>query len=733
MPSTVSPTPSTRETRSLSRSMRSPSHKDIEHILNLPKYPQPTQPSNKPSPNKPRPTKTTQGSPTPEDTDGDELSELCPSDEENGSGGFLDDEDEDDDSDDPIVHASSAVQFGRQTRPTNIDGDRKNAGKNNLKRAYSSDSSDAEEPSHRAKSLKSLAAASLNVAEQSDSDEEEEGDDDEDEDEDEDDYTGIDAFTDADQEESLIEELEEQDIIADEEEAAAAAMDLFSLPSSPFSQDWNGFDLEGGLFLDNVPYFDQQLNRSDPADLAIDIGLFNAAPTQCENASTNPVTPAPRRVHFADDVLDTKSTYISDLEEIESGYPKPPFLDQDDLDPSFRTLMDDENDFEVRTVSDDDAVYGDFQKNAEFEYEKFGLDDSSSDESCGKSGYETDQGETTDEEVLPPITVHRPQAMLRLNSYSFSQRKIAPTPTPTPIRRSSKSARLPGPRLGSFTVNSSKAVAVVDRTGKHMVIFGPTKPVRPRQLRTEYSNSASSSVMTSPKASFTELARAISGGRDDPSEPSSQEMMGPMIGIGANLMIPGLLQDASSSENNVFGGQISGPPEAFYSINNLDDEVLSENDIGDTFDDHEMKLNVDDFIDFGDTSSDEDATVQSLGLPSATVTAPASPTGSTPSQSLSSPTTKVYDLSASALLHHFNRHNVSSFRRHQTRHQSQSRRLAINTAFLGFDPNRYLTNGGVMSPVNSRKATQKSFTGLPQGMAARKRISNSHRRSKSTL
>ena len=132
---------------------------------------------------------------------------------------------------------------------------------------------------------------------------------------DDDDYNGVDLISDSEEEEPTVEQLEEKVIIESEEEYDSNCRTPPVLANIS-SDGWAGFDLEGDLFLSDVPYFDEQIGRTDPSILAEEIGIFNSTsfPQSLYDVELPPRLTPPRRVRFAEDVLepDTSSVFASD-------------------------------------------------------------------------------------------------------------------------------------------------------------------------------------------------------------------------------------------------------------------------------------------------------------------------------------------------------------------------------------------------------------------------------------
>ena len=136
---------------------------------------------------------------------------------------------------------------------------------------------------------------------------------------DEDDYSGVDLISDSDEQEPIVEQLEEKVIIESEEEDDNKFRTSPTLPSTS-SDDWNGFDLEGDLFLSDVPYFDAQIGRTDPSILAEEVEIYNSMRFPHDDfpqgdfddeLDLEPPFPPPRRVRFAEDELAAKAAVLA--------------------------------------------------------------------------------------------------------------------------------------------------------------------------------------------------------------------------------------------------------------------------------------------------------------------------------------------------------------------------------------------------------------------------------------
>lgn len=280
--------------------------------------------------------------------------------------------------------------------------------------------------------------------------------------------------------------------------------------------------------------------------------------------------------------------------------------------------------------------------------------------------------------------------------------------------------------MGSWIADPTKPIAVIDSTGKHMVIIPAQRPTKADKLFSQVSTSGSSTANNSPRNSFAGLAGGLDESDNDRSDFSSQEFMGSMYGSGANVMMPGLLHGGPGSEY-ILGGQVMGPPEAFYPFKSVepDGQVLEEADEDDDDDDDEDLWNVHDFIDFGDGSSDDEKEDgEDTEVPSSLATPAA--TGLN--------TTAANAGFAHNFLEHFDRGVVTAFRRNQHRHQALLRRPIPSSSLRGggaIKGGRHIAANSLISPLRKRKPSNSfSRIGSPLvGVAAKRRVANSRRRS----
>jgi hypothetical protein len=168
-----------------------------------------------------------------------------------------------------------------------------------------------------------------------------------------------------------------------------------------------------------------------------------------------------------------------------------------------------------------------------------------------------------------------------------------------------------------------------------------------------------------------------------------------------------------------------GPPEAFYPSNSCTvDSTLDDDDD----DDGEDVLNVDDFIDFGNGSSDEDMEKEFEDGEE-----PTSPMAAS-QQASATPTPKQLlepsqGSSAERFLNHLDKGIVTAFRRNHTRYQALIRLPQHREFMPANSPSRPASvfrnskASDTKSPTRKRKAS--SYAG---GEAVRRKLMDAHRR-----
>ena len=311
--------------------------------------------------------------------------------------------------------------------------------------------------------------------------------------------------------------------------------------------------------------------------------------------------------------------------------------------------------------------------------------------------------------MIPPKTVNRPQSLLRIHSATAVRGVSTPRPTSTPIRRPASTITTPasrrrhGPVLKTWVVDPHKPIAIIDDTGKTMLIFDAPSSVRKRKAALV--NSLASSATASPQTPSAALAGyVIEDSEIERSDPSSQEQPIAILRSPADItMMPELLHSISSMDP-IMSAEVIGPAEAFYPFTSIDANgvIMSNDDEEDDFSPVNT-LNLQEFIDFGDDLPESDAMETEDSDP----TLLAASLFTTPSKTT---TTTTQPSSTENLLQHFARRGVvSSFRRNQTRHQSLLRRPHLNTATgttYGFKGGRYHAASSPLSPLRKHKVSR---------------------------
>ena len=317
------------------------------------------------------------------------------------------------------------------------------------------------------------------------------------------------------------------------------------------------------------------------------------------------------------------------------------------------------------------------------------------------------EGETTDEEDHPPpATITHPRSILRRESTaSISPERETSNSNSQPFRRR-------GPLRGTFIADPNKPVAVVAPNGKQLILIPPYASSRHDWLESAC-NSLAPTANNSPRASISVPNPQDDSDTDAAVSPGRRGST-PILSSGANLMM-------SALQNNP-GGQVMGPPEAFYPTTAYSVEATFEDDDEDS----EGMLNVDDFIDFGNGSSDEDMDKDlqdAVGLTSPVVSSsvPGSlaPTPSRPGD-ISQPN------SAERLLNHLDRGIVTAFRRNHNRYQTLIR-LPHHREFLPANSPSRPASAFRRSKLSdqktpTRKRQASSYLG---GEAVRRKLSSS--------
>ncbi|KAK5005263.1 hypothetical protein LTR39_005968, partial [Cryomyces antarcticus] len=289
-------------------------------------------------------------------------------------------------------------------------------------------------------------------------------------------------------------------------------------------------------------------------------------------------------------------------------------LQQDHLDPAFRRMIENEQDFDVEygSGSDSDSSYWDFRGDEGDEgfqgFDDVNEDSNHSDSSAGSSGYETDEGETTDEDSPISPTVSNPKSLLRQQTSpalgeesDVVTRRPTPNSSMQPPRIPASAAKRRGPVMGTWAVDPNKAFAVIDHTGTRMLITPARHPSNNDLQLWSRAGSSVSSPSNSPQASLQNLAGEESELSDMSAQQSSmyldpalRQLFGAATGSGLSL-----------GKQALMGGT---DLRAFYPFTNfgVDGSVIEDEDEWDDASDHEDQLDINAFIDLGDDSENDD-------------------------------------------------------------------------------------------------------------------------------
>ncbi|KAA8646416.1 uncharacterized protein ATNIH1004_007846 [Aspergillus tanneri] len=211
-------------------------------------------------------------------------------------------------------------------------------------------------------------------------------------------YAAVDYISDGDDDEDHdVEKLEELLIVESEDEHTLGSVLTVSTTSG--AQDWSGPNVfDDHLLLSGASFFDEEQ-------------LYSVMETfgETDMASETAVeTPVPRRVHFQED-SDSSSESDSHTDDEIPG----DFLQQDSLDPQLRRMIENDSEPSLKHRRQSGEVFADSDYGHSNIYH---VESDAHSEVSESSGYETDDGETTDEDLPPPATITHPRSILRRDS-----------------------------------------------------------------------------------------------------------------------------------------------------------------------------------------------------------------------------------------------------------------------------------------------------------------------------
>lgn len=403
-------------------------------------------------------------------------------------------------------------------------------------------------------------------------------------------YNGVDQISDSEKDGSDMDCFEEQAIIDSTpslEQALSSPMvsdqaaELIEASSSESSEDtWEGFDFgdshlnhDQDFFDHDQDFFREQFERTEmsgfPGDSeSLSNGLFGDGNLPLDDDLDLPMFPQQRRVRFADPILLEDDFACAQGSGTGNGLSIQA--------PSALKSSVDSSHWKGNSQKQEDVVGG-------------GTDD----ESGSSSGYETDYGETTDEDDFPASATARPSALVRRSSASQ-----APGNTPTPSKPVGKNlAQRIGPRIGTWCIDPTKPIAILDSCGKKILVCPARRPKKPDKVFEHILGSGSTSVNTSPLIQKPHPVRNLESDLEQ-SEASSQGLTSPLFGN-----IP--------KSNFGFGHPGFNSTDLYAAAPVDDNEIFSDEIIGNSFEeeddnDPEAGIRIEDLIDFGEGADDSE-------------------------------------------------------------------------------------------------------------------------------
>ncbi|KAF1920936.1 hypothetical protein BDU57DRAFT_436906 [Ampelomyces quisqualis] len=511
---------------------------------------------------------------------------------------------------------------------------------------------------------------------------------------DDEDYSALNLIPDDDSDVELMEQQEESYILQEEQQATTLLNEF---------RDARRLSLESCIS-DNI------FDVTAPLDDAYMSGLPDYGFAQFFEPEALPASPDPaikrkysdsstKRVRF-DDEVQVSDDSSSESSELDSSVFPDLFLEQDQLPPILHQLLEFDNDDEDGDFASpqSDASFWDYGQDEPRITRAENSDDTDND-SAESSGYDSDMGDTTDEEdfgsVVPPHTPLQNRSVLRQPASAPGSRAT----TPKPFQRSSRPTgrQIPPPRGIFIHEDSTKAIAVTNRATKTVTFYRPRPALIPWIPMNGYQSGTSSTANNSPRNSIAQLNASDSE--------NSNEVFN--NAINTDIMLTGIFGSAPGSDF-FFGNESIGPPEAFYpfvSIGSNGNMNLMDDDEYEDSDDYEDDLNIADFMDFGSDGDDTDVEqeCEDTDVPATPATSRVALIDSTPAQptpTADTPLTRKRTTSdVDAMLEHFDRGVVTAFRNNQNRYR--------DVASLPQDP---AARASVSRPVRSGKSAEALIT-----------------------
>jgi len=272
--------------------------------------------------------------------------------------------------------------------------------------------------------------------------------------------------------------------------------------------------------------------------------------------------------------------------------------------------------------------------------------------------------------------------------------------------------------MGSFKADPTKPFAMIDSTGDNILITPARRPSRADGTYSQVPSTRTSTANASPVLSHPALATPMNDSDYDMRDFSKQVPADPMLAAGSQSMADVLLPIGPTSHTRT-SSQASG--DVFYPMDRMGDvnAVYAVDDQEDD-DDDEGLLNVEDFIDFGVDSSDDDAEgalATSLPTPIST-----SPTRAHVRPKMPSPN----NATAHDLMAHLDKGIAGVFRQGQNQHQQRSRGPSggLSLSMHAFKKVRHVPANSPLSPPKKRKMSGGFAPAGPFGPATKRRLMN---------
>ncbi|KAI9704271.1 MAG: hypothetical protein M1836_007132 [Candelina mexicana] len=526
-----------------------------------------------------------------------------------------------------------------------------------------------------------------------------------------DEYGGVDLISDSDPDDpnldANVERLEEQNIIGEnEEEAFFAGLPRLTTTGS----EWDDHLLTDGLFLNDVPFFAEQIGRGEEI-LDEEVELFRAAfnrPSPSEASSS-------RRVRWQDEIRSASTSTVNSDED--SAFPDL-FVEQE------RYL-----DVIGNEPSDGEMSYWDLEESNDSWFvdgeTAQGEQDSQSDQEMS-TDYQTDEGETTDEDES--LTALKKCARNEAHRRSTSS-SVLDVPHSSYELTTPSASRKKGPSMVSWAADPTKPYAVINSTGRRIVVYPPLSTRKACGTVIEQSSGSDSAVMnTSPRTSFASMAD------DDRSETSNDDYNSPLDPM-TRILFEGTL-NSELGNGYLRSSSMQNPSHALYHLGlQTDREAITQF----SNDDGEGNLNLKDFIDFGEDSSDCGENLNADDVFESPIT---------PTNPALQPSPLAIDTGSSrpetsqSMLSHFDLRGVAAFRRNQVRHSNflsrpQHLAMAHNAPFVSkgaIKGGRFAAAQTPLSPIRKRRPSKSGGLSGKQMLTPKYKVTNTrHNRSRSAL